>query len=257
MGILSPLKALLKSASAQTSSLGPFLSIANPSRNPACSEFEVDGWATSAFVAHTLVPLVGVHPFPLQELMLMTATVCRFEPSLIFEWGTNIGKSARIFYEISKYFHIPTAIHTCDLPDDVDHVEHPHAQRGAMVQGLSGVTLHQGDGLTTSLRLWEESGRPDRPLFFLDGDHSYASVRREIDGILEAVPDPVLLMHDTFLQSSESGYNIGPRRAVEESLAVFQGRFNAVHSGLSLPGMSLLYSTAPPAAKAGSSSLNT
>lgn len=239
MGILSPLQGPRGSSASQPTPQTPF---------------EVDSWATSAFVGHTLVPLVGVYPFPLQELMLMTATVCRFEPSLIFEWGTNIGKSARIFYEISKYFHIPAAIHNCNLPDDVDHVEHPHTQRGAMLQGLSGVTLHQGDGLTTSLRLWEEAGLP---LFFLDDDHSYASIKRQIDGILEAVPDPVLSLHDTFLQSSESGYNIEPRRAVEESLAVCQGRFNAVHSGLSLLCMSLLYSTAPPAAKAGSSSLNT
>lgn len=256
MGILSRLKALRGSAAGQTSSLGPFLSTDNPSRNAGCSEFEIDGWATSAFVAHTLVPLVGVHPFPLQELMLMSATVCRFEPSLIFEWGTNIGKSARIFYEISKYFHIPADIHTCDLPDDVDHVEHPHAQRGAMVQGLAGVTLHQGDGLTTSLSLWEEAGRPQRPLFFLDGDHSYASVRREIDGILAVVPDPVLLLHDTFLQSPECGYNIGPRQAVEESLAAHPGRFHAVHSGLSLPGMTLLYSTAPSMAQVASHTLD-
>lgn len=247
MGILSRLQQLRRSEASQPPSQDPYLSTANPSRNPGCSEFEVDGWITSAFVAHTLVPLVGVHPFPLQELMLMTATVCRFEPSLIFEWGTNIGKSARIFYEVSKHFHIPVAIHTCDLPDDIDHVEHPHAARGAMVRGLAGVTLHQGDGLTTSLRLWEQAGHPHRPLFFLDGDHSYASVRREIDGILAVVPDPILLLHDTFLQSSESRYNVGPRQAVEETLAAGSGRFHAIHSGLSLPGMTLLYSTTPSA----------
>jgi hypothetical protein len=248
MGIFSRLKELRSSAVGKPSSQDPFLSRANPSRNPGCSEFEVDSWATSAFVTHTLVPLVGIHPFPLQELMLMTATVCRFEPCLIFEWGTNIGKSARIFYEIAQYFNIPAAIHSCDLPDDVDHVEHPHDQRGAMVRGLAGVTLHQGDGLSTSLKLWEQAGRPQHPLFFLDGDHSYASVRREIDGILAVVPDPVLLLHDTFLQSSESGYNVGPRQAVEETLAANPGRFHAVHSGLGLPGMTLLYSTAPSAA---------
>ena len=256
MGILSRLKELRGSASVQSESLGPFLSSANPSRNPSCSEFEIDGWATSAFVAHTLVPLVGVHPFPLQELMLMTATVCRFEPSLIFEWGTNIGKSARIFYEISRYFHIPATIHTCDLPDDIDHAEHPHSQRGAMVRGLAGVTLHQGDGLTTSLNLWEAAGRPERPLFFLDGDHSYTSVRREIDGIMENIPNPLLLLHDTFLQSSESGYNVGPRHALEETLAAKPGRLHAIHSGLSLPGMTLLYSLAQSVAQVTTSTLD-
>ena len=248
MGLLSRLLDLRRSSAERSTSLDPFLGTANPSRNRACGEFEVDGWVTSAFVARTLVPLVGVHPFPLQELMLMTATVCRFEPSLIFEWGTNIGKSARIFHEIAKYFHIPTTIHSCDLPDDVDHVEHPHAQRGVMVRGLKDVQLHQGDGLTTSLDLWELAGCPPSPLFFLDGDHSHASVRREIDGILAAISDPVLLLHDTFLQSPESGYNIGPRQAIEESLAAHPGRFQAVHSGLSLPGMTLLYAADPATA---------
>lgn len=108
--------------------------------------------------------------------------------------------------------------------------------------------LHQGDGLTTSLVLWERAGRPPSPLFFLDGDHSHASVRREIDGIRASVPDPLLLLHDTFLQSSESGYNIGPRQAVKETIAAFPGRFHAVHSGLSLPGMTLVYPAAPAAA---------
>lgn len=248
MGLLSRLLDLRRSSAERSTSLDPFLGTANPSRNRACGEFEVDGWVTSAFVARTLVPLVGVHPFPLQELMLMTATVCHFEPSLIFEWGTNIGKSARIFHEIAQFFHIPTTIHTCDLPDDVDHVEHPHAQRGVMVRGLKDVQMHQGDGLTTSLDLWERAGRPPSPLFFLDGDHSHASVRREIDGILAAISDPVLLLHDTFLQSPESGYNIGPRQAIEESLAAHPGRFQAVHSGLSLPGMTLLYGADPATA---------
>jgi cephalosporin hydroxylase len=248
MGILSRLLDLRGPLSASTSQLEPFQSSDNPSRNPGSTEFEVDGWVTSAFVAQTLVPLVGVHPFPLQELMLMTATVCRFQPSLIFEWGTNIGKSARIFHETASYFHIPTTIHSSDLPDDVDHVEHPHAQRGLLVRGLPGVQLHQGDGLTTSLSIWEQAGRPPGPLFFLDGDHSHASVSRELAGILAAVPDPVLLLHDTFFQSADSGYNIGPRQAIEECLRDHPGRFRTVHTGFSLPGMTLMYSSSPAAA---------
>jgi hypothetical protein len=140
MGLLTRLLDLRGSCTERSISLNPFLSTANPSRNSACGEFEVDGWVTSAFVARSLVPVVGVHPFPLQELMLMTATVCRFEPSLIFEWGINIGKSARIFHEIAKYFHIPTTIHSCDLPDDVDHVEHPHAHGGSRVCSCTRAT---------------------------------------------------------------------------------------------------------------------
>jgi len=245
MSIRSLLQSMRSVGTSKSPIWSPFLTTTNLSRNSGCSEFEIDGWATSAFIADVLLPLVGVHPFPLQELMLMTATINKFEPSLIFEWGTNVGKSARIFYEISHYFDIPVSIHSCDLPDDIDHTEHPHAQRGEMVRNLPGVTLHQGDGLTTSLGLWEKAGKPQNPLFFLDGDHSYASVKREINGILEAVPNSILLLHDTFLQSSGSRYNIGPRLAIEETLTAHPGGFHCIHSGLSLPGMTLMYSTLP------------
>src|SRR3989344_9247020 len=89
------------------------------------TEFEVNNWVTSDFIVNKLVPIVGFHPFPLNELMLMTSAVCYFKPEFIFEWGTNIGKSARIFYEISKAFDIKTEVHSIDLPDDVFHDEHP------------------------------------------------------------------------------------------------------------------------------------
>jgi hypothetical protein len=91
------------------------LSRENPAKNVTCSEFEVDNWAISQFVVRRLVPVVGCHPFPLQELMLMVAAVCRFEPAEIFEWGTHIGKSARIFYECASHYRIEADIHsTCE-----------------------------------------------------------------------------------------------------------------------------------------------
>ena len=37
----------------------------------------------------------------------------------------------------------------------------------------------------------------DRPLFFLDGDHSYFAVYREIALIDRMVPNAVMLIHDT------------------------------------------------------------
>lgn len=219
----------------------------NPSTSLDCSEFEVDGWSTSLFVIKHLVPHVGVHPFPLQELMLMTGAVCRLQPSLIFEWGTNIGKSARIFHDIAAFYGIPSLVHSVDLPDDTEHIEHPGTGRGAMVIGMKGVELHQGDGLDTSLELWRQAGRPPGPLFFIDGDHSYASVRRELDGILAEIPDARILLHDTFMQSDAANYNIGPREAIEETLAKNPNHYKVVHSGLSLPGMTLLYPANAPA----------
>lgn len=222
------------------------LSQENPIRNVTATEFEVDTWAISQFVTDKLVPVVGYHPFPLHELMLMAAAVCRFEPAEIFEWGTHIGKSARIFYEITAHYRVQTDVHSTDLPDDAEHGEHPHADRGKLVRGLSRVYLHQGDGLTTSLELWRAGGRKPRPLFFVDGDHSNESVLRELSGISTQVPDAAVLLHDAFYQSPDSGYNIGPYEAIESVMANWPGRFRKIHSGLGLPGMTLLY-PAPPA----------
>jgi cephalosporin hydroxylase len=222
------------------------LSRENPATNRAASEFEVDSWAISQFVMRELVPVVGIHPFPLHELMLMTGTVCRLEPAEIFEWGTHIGKSARILYEITSHYRIAAEIHSTDLPDDVEHGEHPHADRGRLVRGLPRVHLHQGDGLDTSLKIWRADGRKPRPLFFVDGDHAYESVLRELAGIASEVPDAAILLHDAFYQSPDSGYNVGPYQAIEEVLAIWPGRFRKVHSGLGLPGMTLLYPAPPP-----------
>ena len=136
------------------------LSNADVARNRECSEFEVDAWQLSQFVLDRLVPIVGIHPFPLHELMLLSAATCRLRPPLIFEWGTHIGKSARVFYEILAYYGIPGEVHSIDLPDDVQHVEHPSEERGRLVRGLSRVHLHQGDGIDLSVSLWKQHGRP-------------------------------------------------------------------------------------------------
>ena len=222
-------------------SSGAAPSKADPARNPACSELEVDAWQLSAFVLDKLVPVVGVHPFPLHELMLLSGAVCRFKPSHIFEWGTHIGKSARAFYEITSFYGIPSEIHSVDLPDDIDHVEHPSSERGRMVRGLDRVHLHQGDGVDRSLEIWRQAGRPEPVLFLVDGDHSEASVYRELSTIADAVPNPVVLLHDAFYQSSGSGYNVGPFLAIERVLREKPGRFKRLDSGLGLPGMTLLY----------------
>jgi len=213
----------------------------NPTKNAHCSEFEVDNWAISDFVLRKLVPVVGVHPFPLQELMLMVATVCRLRPREIFEWGTNVGTSARVFYETTKHYRLDTEVHSVDLPDEVGHVEHPRSQRGRLVRGLPNVHLHQGDGMTVSLDIWRREGRKAGSLFLLDGDHRYESVLRELGSISREVPDGAVLVHDAFYQSKESGYNVGPYEAIEKVIADMPGHYRKLHSGLGLPGLTLLY----------------
>lgn len=213
----------------------------NPSVNPGSAEFEVNNWIISEFVVEKLVPVAGVHPFPLNELMLMSAAVCRFRPSLIFEWGTNIGKSARVFYETIKAFNIPCEIHSIDLPDDVFHNEHPKQNRGKLVRGLKEVTLHQADGLTRSFEIYDKSSNRASVLFFVDGDHSYESVKKELDAILTHVPHAAVLLHDTFYQSEDSGYNFGPYNAVRDVLASRDGKYNVISTNTGLPGMTLVY----------------
>ncbi len=213
----------------------------NVVRNSECAEFEVDAWRLSNFVVEKLVPMVGVHPFPLHELMLLSAAVCHTRPVQIFEWGTHIGKSARAFYETVIHYDIQCDIHSVDLPDNIAHVEHPSLERGKLVRGLKRVHLHQGDGIETSLRIWRNSGSPKPVIFFVDGDHSVDSVYRELSAIVDQVPTPTVLLHDTFYQSSESKYNVGPHKAIERVLNEQRGRFRRIDSGLGLPGMTLLY----------------
>lgn len=214
---------------------------ADPVINVACTEFEVNNWTISDFIVHKLIPIVGTHPYPICELNLMVAAVCRLKPKQVFDWGTNIGKSARIFYETAKQFGLILEIHSIDLPDDVEHIQHPHSKRGGMVRGLPEVTLHYGDGLDKTLEIYGKSQAKTAPLIFIDGDHGYESVKRELTGIIENIPKANILLHDTFFQSEKSGYNVGPHQAITEILMEMPARFKVMSTTTGLPGMTLLY----------------
>jgi len=213
----------------------------DPAMNVHCGEFEVNNWVVSEFVLNTLVPIVGVHPFPLNELVLMVSAVCRLKPDRIYEWGTHLGKSARVFYETARHFGLDVEIHSVDLPDDVIHQEHPGHQRGLLVKGLQDVHLHQGDGLSVCLNIQAQAATKKHTLIFIDGDHSYDSVRRELAGIMTGIPEAHILLHDTFFQSSESGYNVGPHRAISEATTETDVRYRVLSTQTGLPGMTLLY----------------
>lgn len=213
----------------------------DPAMNIHCTEFEVDNWAISRFLVETLVPIVGVHPFPLNELVLMVAAVSRLKPDHIVEWGTHLGKSARIFYETARHFGLTVEIHSVDLPDDSPHEEHPGGQRGMLVKGLEGVHLYQGDGLTVCRDISARIGQSSRTLVFIDGDHQYDSVMRELTGVMASMPQAHILLHDTFFQSAESGYNVGPHQAIVDAVAVAPRHYRVLSSQTGLPGMTLLY----------------
>ena len=214
--------------------------IPDPVVNLNCTEFEVNNWIISDFIVSRLIPIVGTHPYPLCELMLMVSAVCKLKPTIIFEWGTNIGKSARIFHETSQYLHINTLIHTIDLPRDKRHPQNLYSQRALYVIKSNHILLHEGDGLTTALRIWKNNSGNQTVLFFLDGDHSYASVRKELYGIVKNIPNAHILVHDTFYQSQKSGYNIGPYQAVQEFLRKHRSMYHVYTCNLGLPGMVLM-----------------
>ncbi len=212
-----------------------------PALNEHCTEFEVDKWVISRFIVSRLVPIVGTHPYPVDELLLMAAALCRLKPTHIFEWGTHVGKSARIFFEIANAFKIATEIHSIDLPDESRHSEHPGRKRGVLVKDIHEVKLHQGDGLEESMKVLDNAQGNIKALFFLDGDHAYASVMRELAEIMTRVPNASILLHDTFYQSAESDYNIGPHRAITDALASTPDRYKEISTNTGLPGMTLLY----------------
>lgn len=221
----------------------------NPVLNEDCKVFEVNNWIISEFILNKLIPIVGIQPFPLNELQLMVACICRLRPTHIFEWGTNIGKSARIFYETIKYFQIESEIHSVDLPYDHYHEEHPKDRRGLLVKNIKKVTLHTGNGLEKSLEIYQKIRGPKSVLFFLDGDHSYDSVKHELQHIMRNAPGANILLHDTFFQSSKSGYNTGPFKALQELIESPQNNYSFISTNTGLPGMTLLYRL--PAEKAG------
>ena len=223
-------------------SLGVRSAFPDPTMNLPGTEFEVDKWTISEFVVRRLVPIVGVRPYPLDELLLMAAAICRFKPTHIFEWGTHVGKSARIFFEVAREFGIDAAIHSIDLPDESHHLEHPGRKRGRLVKHIPEVMLHRGDGLDESLRICDSLRDVDiKPLFFLDGDHEYASVSRELFGIMTSVPNAVILVHDTFYQSPEAGYNVGPHRAIQDALRSASNHYRTISATTGLPGLTLLF----------------
>lgn len=200
---------------------------------------ESDKWALSVFVMDTLVPIVGIHPYPLDELLFMCSTIAYFKPGIIIEWGTHLGKSARVFYETTRFLGLSTPIHTIDLPPESPHVENISslARRGHYI-GKLPVYLHLGDGLTIARSVLAKA-RDVLPVVFLDGDHSYDAVKRELDGLISSAPQAVVLVHDTFLQGPEAEYNCGPFEAlsefsIEHGIPVFS-------TALGLPGMSLAY----------------
>lgn len=200
---------------------------------------EIDKWTISEFVFRNLVPIIGIRPFPLDEQMLMTSVVVWHAPDYVFEWGTHVGKSARLFNEIRIKFKMDFKIYSVDLPPDVYHIEQPGESRGVYVKNIKQVKLLLGDGLDKSLQVLKKINNEKKVLFFLDGDHSYKSVMRELRGISKSRPGAAIIIHDTFYQVKKSKYNIGPNLAVK-NFCKKNNHYTTISTNFGLPGMIVL-----------------
>ena len=140
-----------------------------------------------------------------------------------------------------------TVVHTIDLPEGVQHIEHPGSEHGRFIRHIPAINIYRGDGLETAVGIAAGLPRGSRLLFFLDGDHSYETVLRELSDICCRFPGACIILHDTFYQSPASGYNIGPWQAIQTVLEKSAGRYQVVETQTGLPGMTVLY----PAAETG------
>lgn len=147
----------------------------------------------------------GLPAYGDQEVEFFESILGRHRPTHVFEWGTNVGASARLFYEAALELGYECEVHTIEIPDELALMDrdHPGQRYGQWIKDIridprSTVHPHRGFGLIESIRLWKEL-QPERALFFLDGNHSYGVVLAELEEICALDPDAVMMIHDTLL----------------------------------------------------------
>lgn len=232
MTLLDSIRSKLRFAFKQIAIAPPARRSADPGRSP--SLLETDKWLLSKWLP-TLVRVVGTHPFSFDELLVMVAAFEYHRPEVVIDVGTHLGKSARVWHEVAKWLGEPCQIHTIELFDP-KHPEFPGQQLGEFIRGLP-VIQHLGDGYTVARDLIL-ANRSKRVLLFLDGDHAFETVLRELH-LASLLPGAsAILVHDTFYQPG-APYNHGPYLAIEEFRKTFPFR-QVVHLQLGLPGLSYL-----------------
>jgi len=169
----------------------------------------------SDLIAKAEIPGYGT-----DEVEFIEETLLACRPKFIGEWGTNLGASARIFHELCVHHEIPAVINTVDLPEELESLDRDHSgiQTGDLLEGVP-VWRHRGDGVTVALEMWVRAGRPPA-LFFLDGDHGFENVYRELVAIATVAPRAWMLLHDT---------QGAPGAASLTFVGRFPGRYDRVH----------------------------
>lgn len=199
--------------------------------------FEVDCWSLSELLLERVVPKIGIRPYPLNEQMLMAAAVAFVRPAAIIEWGTHLGKSARLFWEVKEALGL-RGCRVCTVDSmDPTQPEFPGASRGDFL-GDTGVEQIVGDGAQIAGRLIEDIHEP--VLIYVDGDHSREATKRDFSIWPKLPPKSGLLAHDVLFQEP-SDYNTGPWESLQECLEDNRSTIAQVQwQLLGLPGMAFI-----------------
>ncbi len=146
---------------------------------------------------------LGLKGITAGEVRFVHDTLAAYRPDLIVEWGTNVGHTARMFYEATVALDLDCDVHTADVhePVPVLRPEEKGLGMGFFVRGCP-VCLHLGDGPSVALSLCHAL-QPLRPLFFVDDNHQVEHVFAELVLLSEGRPDAVILMHDTIVNRSQ------------------------------------------------------
>eukprot|EP00802_Teleaulax_amphioxeia_P004375 Tamp_04379.p1 GENE.Tamp_04379~~Tamp_04379.p1 ORF type:complete len:346 (+),score=24.92 Tamp_04379:2179-3216(+) len=239
----------------------------------------------------TLLDLENSQTYPPHELALMVSAMVHARPDFVLEWGTNIGVSSRVFVEAAEMLGLATQVHTFDVKTQqktgsTGWVANARKCQGNeereyfkeyKIFGKPCVHMHIGDGLDGAFAVYEaEAWAAARVLWFVDGDHSYEAVARELFSIAghascqrpsfssssdaddsQGSSDILdsrwswkgdgcyILCHDVFADSipcDERGCpEPGVGAAIRQFLASHSHRFARIDAVFSNPGMTLLY----------------
>jgi cephalosporin hydroxylase len=164
---------------------------------------------------------IGVPGYGDDEVEFLASVVARQRPDVIFEWGTNVGASARIFYEAVQVCGVRCAIHSVELLDEDSYLDRDHPGH-RYAEWLEGIPVHlwRGDGLDWSILLLRDMVPKPVSVFYLDGNHEPGAVLRELEGIAGAAPAAVVVVHDTRVLTGETvlGFATAGRRYRVEHL---------------------------------------
>lgn len=165
------------------------------------------------------ISLLGMSDYSGEDIAFMARVVDETSPTHIFEWGTNAGASARIFYELTQTRRPRVELHSIDWREPGSTCfEYPDLCQGYWVRWRP-VFLHTGDGLKTTLALFEMEG-PERALVYLDDGHLFQENLDALTALHREHPDAAILVDDA--RTGE------PRAALEEFFLVNPDAYTSV-----------------------------